>query len=140
MKHESVRRGVVGSLVTLLLIALWTASAAAQDPPPAGAAQTPPPAAAAENGAAKKPRGRLPAYYGKVVTDKQREEIYAVQAKFNDEIAKLQQQLETLSTKRDAEIEKVLTDQQRTEIARLKSERKARRAEDSSSDAAPNGG
>jgi Spy/CpxP family protein refolding chaperone len=131
---------VVGSLVTLLLIALWTASAAAQDPPPAGAAQTPPPAAAAENGAAKKPRGRLPAYYGKVVTDKQREEIYAVQAKFNDEIAKLQQQLETLSTKRDAEIEKVLTDQQRTEIARLKSERKARRAEDSSNDAAPNGG
>ena len=46
----------------------------------------------------------------------------------------------TLSTKRDAEIEQVLTDEQRTEIARLKSERKARRAEDSSNDAAPNGG
>ena len=129
MKHESVQRGVVGSLVTLLLMALWTASAAAQDPPPPGAAETPPPAAAAENGAAKKPRGRLPAYYGKVVTDKQREEIYAIQAKFNEEIAKLQEQLETLSTKRDTEIEKVLTDEQRAEIARFKSERKARRAE-----------
>ena len=55
---------------------------------------TPPPAAAAENGAAKKPRGRLPAYYGKVVTDKQREQIYEIQAKFNEQIAKLQQQLD----------------------------------------------
>ena len=45
------------------------------------------------------------------------------------QIAKLQEQLAALSTKRDAEIEKVLTDDQRSEIARLKSERKARSAE-----------
>jgi Skp family chaperone for outer membrane proteins len=134
-----VQRGVVGSLVTLLLMALWTASAAAQDPPPPGAAETPVQAAVPENGAAKKPRGRLPAYYGKVVTEKQREEIYGIQAKFNEEIAKLQGQLETLSTKRDAEIEKLLTDEQRADIARFKSERKTRRTESTSSDAAPSG-
>ncbi|MHB8973511.1 MAG: hypothetical protein ACYC3X_28035 [Pirellulaceae bacterium] len=139
MKHESMHRGVVGSLVTLLLMSLWTAVAAAQDPPPPGAAAPPAQAAAPENGAAKKPRGRLPAYYGKVVTDKQRAEIYAIQAKFNEEIAKLQEQLTTLSTKRDTEIEKLLTDEQRAEIARFKSERKARSASRSSTEVAPAG-
>ena len=92
----------------------------------------PPPAAAAgagrrddrEANAAKKPRGRLPAYYGKVVTDKQREEIYEIQAKFTEQIAKLQEQLAALTVQRDTEIEKVLTDEQRAEIARLKSERR----------------
>ena len=81
----------------------------------------------------------MPAYYGKVVTDKQREQIYEIQAKFNEQIAKLQEQLTTLSTKRDAEIEQVLTDEQRAEIARLKSERKARCANGSSDDAPPSG-
>ncbi|MHB0955107.1 MAG: hypothetical protein ACYC6N_20160 [Pirellulaceae bacterium] len=140
MKQESVRRGTVISLVILLWVAQWTAFAAAQEAPPAAAADTPAPAAAAEESAAKKVRGRLPAYFGKVVTDKQREQIYTIQAKFNEEIAKLQEQLDTLSAKRDTEIEKVLTDEQRAEVARFKSERKTRRAESSSSDAAPNGG
>ncbi len=87
----------------------------------------------------KKPRGRLPAYFSKVVTDKQREVIYEIQAKYNDEIAKLKEQLEELSTKRDSEVEQVLTDEQRAEIAKLKSERQSRRSESAREDAAENG-
>jgi predicted transglutaminase-like cysteine proteinase len=140
MKHESLRRKVVGSLVALVMMASWSASAAAQEPPQQGAAVAQPPAAAATDAnAAKKPRKRLPAYFGKVVTDKQRAQIYEIQAKFTEQIATLQEQLDALSAKRDAEIEQVLTEEQRAEIARLKSERKARRTNGSSDDAAPNG-
>ncbi len=138
MKHESLRRKVVSSLVALVMVAVWSASAAAQEPPQQGAA-APPAAAATDANAVKKQRKRLPAYFGKVVTDKQREQIYAIQAKFTEQIAKLQEQLDALSAKRDAEIEQVLTEEQRTEIARLKSERKTRRTSGSSDDAAPNG-
>jgi predicted house-cleaning noncanonical NTP pyrophosphatase (MazG superfamily) len=139
MKHESLQRTVVSSLVALLLTALWTASAIAQETPQPGAAEQPPAAAATDANAAKKPKGRLPAYYGKVVTDKQREQIYEIQAKFTEQIVKLQEQLNALAAKRDAEIEQVLTDEQRAEIARLKSERKARRTNGSAEDAPPNG-
>ena len=141
MKHESLQRTVVSSLVALLLTALWTASAIAQETPQPGAAEQSPAAAAAttDANAAKKPKGRLPAYYGKVVTDKQREQIYEIQAKFTEQIVKLQEQLAALSTKRDAEIAQVLTEEQRAEIARLKSERKSRSTNGSADDAAPSG-
>ena len=140
MKHESLQRTVVSSLVALLLTALWTASAIAQETPQQGAAEQPAAAAKTDANAAKKPKGRLPAYYGKVVTDKQREQIYEIQGKFHEQIAKLQEQLNALTAKRDAEIEQVLTDDQRTEIARLKAERKARRTNGSSDEAPPGGG
>ena len=140
MKHESWQRSVVSSLVALLLTALWTAAAPAQEAAPPGAADQPPAAtAAAETNAAKKPRGRLPAYYGKVVTDKQREQIYEIQAKFTEQIVKLQEQLTALAAKRDAEIEQVLTDEQRAEITRLKNERKSRRANGSADETPPSG-
>ena len=139
MKHESLPRTVVSTLVALLLTALWTVPAIAQETPPQGAAEQPPAAAATDANAAKKPKGRLPAYYGKVVTDKQREQIYEIQGKFMEQIVKLQEQLTALAAKRDAEVEQVLTDEQRAEIARLKSERKTRRTNGSSDDAPPGG-
>ena len=77
---------------------------------------------------AKKLRGRLPAYYGKVVSDKQRQEIYKIQAKFNEQIMKLKEQLAELVTKRDTEVEQVLSDEQRAEIAKLKEARRSRRS------------
>lgn len=135
MKHESLRRVVMECVVLGLLTLGWSGVAGAQ--PPADRGDGPPAAADAPDAApapvpvegspAKKTVRRLPPYYGKVVTDRQREAIYAIQAKFNDEIAKLQAQLETLAAKRDAEIEQTLTDEQRSEIARLKGERKTRR-------------
>jgi Spy/CpxP family protein refolding chaperone len=139
MKHESLRWGVAGWLMALLLTAWCALPAVAQETPPAGAGQ-PPAAAATDAATAKKPRGRLPAYYGKVVTDKQREQIYDIQAKFTEQIAKLQEQLDALVQKRDGEVEQVLTAEQRAEIARLKSERKARRSSEPSEGAAASNG
>ena len=139
MKHESLHRMVAGALVALVLAALGIVSAIAQEAAPPGAA-APPAAATTDANAAKKPRGRLPAYYGKVVNDKQREQIYEIQAKFTEQLAKLQEQLAALTVQRDTEIEQVLTAEQRSEIARLKSERKATRTNGSSDESAPNGG
>ena len=41
-----------------------------------------------------KPRGRLPAYFSSVVTPEQREKIYAIQARYAEELDNLQQQLD----------------------------------------------
>jgi hypothetical protein len=146
MKRESMQRSVVRWLVALLVMAFWTTSwtaagTAQETPPPAPeAGATPAATAPAEAAPTKKSRGRLPAYYGKVVTDKQREDIYSIQAKFNEQIAKLQEQLAELTTQRDTDVEKVLTDDQRAEIARLKNERKARNGEPATSEPPANGG
>jgi uncharacterized protein HemX len=68
------------------------------------------------------PRGRLPAYYGQVVNQQQREQIYAIQAKYNARIAELQKQLADLRAQRDAEIEKVLTPEQLKRIQQLRAQ------------------
>ena len=63
------------------------------------------------------PRGRLPAYYADVVTEEQREKIYTVQRKYADQLKKLQEQIEALEGQRDAEIEAVLTPEQKAKVA-----------------------
>ncbi len=68
----------------------------------------------------KKARGRLPAHYSKVVTDKQRTEIYQIQGKYAEQIAALRQQLKQLAEKRDAEVAAILTDEQRAEVEKAK--------------------
>ena len=80
-----------------------------------------------------KPRGRLPAYYSRVVTSEQREQIYGIQAKFAVEMEKLRMQLETLGEQRDAEVRKVLSDEQRAKVASYQAEAKKRRLERSKS-------
>lgn len=64
-------------------------------------------------------RGRLPAYYGDIVTEAQRLQIYAVQEKYAKQIAALKDQLEALENKRDAEIESVLTADQKTKLKKV---------------------
>jgi len=132
MKHESLRRGMVSSLSTLLLAILLVAPAAAQEPAAKAAAEPSKPPAITPQKEVKKPRGRLPAYYGKVVSEKQREEIYLIQAKYNEQIDKLKEQLETLTTQRNGEVEQVLTDEQRAEVARLQAARRSRSRSSSS--------
>ena len=139
MKHESLRRLVVGPWVVLLLVALLTTTGAAQNPPEQAAGEPPGKPAAAAPKERKKPRGRLPAYYARVVTNKQREEIYEIQGKYGEQIAKLKEELESLTSKRDSEVEKVLTDEQRTEIAKLQSEQRSRRKSSSAGDGAASG-
>lgn len=80
-------------------------------------------------------RPRLPMYYAKVVDEKQRQKIYGIQKKYHPKIAELQKQLEQLIAQRDAEIEAVLTAEQKAEIEKLRQEASQRRKE--KSDAAP---
>jgi len=73
-----------------------------------------------------KPR-RLPTYYSRVVRPSQREEIYAIQDRFEAEIAALQAQVDAKVKERDLEIEKVLDEDQLTEVKRLAEEARKRR-------------
>ena len=61
-------------------------------------------------------RGRLPAYFAAVVTRKQREEIYRIQARLQDEIDLLRQQINDLETARAEEVDAVLQPEQMEEV------------------------
>ena len=75
------------------------------------------------------PRGRLPAYYGDVVTGTQREEIYSIQAQYAAEIRKLEEALLAVIKKRNEEIEKVLSPEQQKQVEKLREDARARAAE-----------
>ena len=72
-------------------------------------------------------RGRLPSYYGKVVDERQRQHIYAIQRRYFVQIEDLKAQLALVTEKRDAEVALVLSPQQHQEVQRLKAEAKAKR-------------
>ncbi len=85
---------------------------------------------AAQKAEAKKQRSaRLPAHYAKVVTDEQRSDIYAIQEQFEPKLAKARAELKALVDERDAAIEKVLSAQQRKDVAKLRAEAAERRRE-----------
>jgi len=67
------------------------------------------------------PTHRVPPGYSKLgLTDQQKEDIYAIQAKYYPQIQALDKQLEALKDKRDAEVEKVLTPRQKQLLAQQK--------------------
>lgn len=110
------------------------APVAAQPVAPAAqpAAQSQAPAqSAGQAGQKTEFRPRLPMYYAKVVDEKQRQKIYEIQRKYHPQIVDLQKQLEKLIAQRDAEIEAVLTPQQKAEIEKLRQEASQRRKEKS---------
>ena len=79
MIHAGLRKQVTALLVATLALAGVAAGvgvSGAQDTPAAKA----PDAKQAKKRA--KPRGRLPAYYGKIVDQKQRERIYTIQKSY----------------------------------------------------------
>lgn len=70
---------------------------------------------------------RLPNHYPQVgLRQSQREQIYAIQDRYAEQIEDLIRQVEALRKQRDAEIEKVLDAPQRAELARLVAEAAAR--------------
>ena len=75
-----------------------------------------------------KPRGRLPVHYGKVVDPTQKEKIYKIQKSYEPKIAELNVQLQALRDKRDAEIDAVLTAEQRQKVAQYRADAKKQRA------------
>ena len=88
--------------------------------------------ATAQKAATKARKPRLPNYYAKVVTDEQRTEINTIQEEYAPQIAKLRAELDSLLEERDAAVEKVLTAEQRKEVAKLRAEAAARRQSRSS--------
>ena len=81
----------------------------------------------AKAGAKEKPKGRLPAYYKEVVTDEQRDQIYAIQAKYAKQLDDLQSQIDALKAKQSDEIEGLLSAEQKEKLAKLREEADAKR-------------
>ena len=73
-------------------------------------------------------RGRLPAYYSRVVDEKQREKIYAIQREFAPKIDALKAQLAALTAERDTKVEAVLAPEQLKTVEKLKAEAKRDKA------------
>ncbi len=74
---------------------------------------------------AKKPAGRLPAHYGKLgISTEQRTKIYGVQASYKKQIDDLQKQIDDLKAKQDAEVEAVLTPDQKKKLDEILAEAK----------------
>jgi hypothetical protein len=119
---------------TFAVLLLVSALAALQSIP----AQAPKPAG--EGAAAQeKPRGRLPAHYGKLgVSDVQREKIYIIQAEYDAQIDELLAQLEDLRARRDRTVESVLTDGQKHRLHELRSEARREREQRAQEKAADN--
>ncbi len=70
----------------------------------------------------KAAKGKLPTYYADVVSGEQREKIYAIQAKYDDQVKQLNAQLAALAKKINDEIEGVLTAEQ---LEKVKAAREA---------------
>jgi len=98
--------------------------------PAAGEQKAAPTAEKPKEGKARKgarSRGRLPAYFSGVVTDEQRQKIYAIQKDFAAKIEPLRRQVESLTKERDEKIRALLTPEQRQRIEALKTDAKAAR-------------
>jgi len=81
----------------------------------------------------KATKGRLPAYFADVVSADQKEKIYAIQAKYADQIKELNEQLEALDKKQDDEINAVLTAEQKAKVDAARAEaatKKKKKADD----------
>ncbi|MCI0358680.1 MAG: hypothetical protein L0211_09375 [Planctomycetaceae bacterium] len=76
---------------------------------------------------AEKTKGRLPAYYADVVSAEQKEKIYAIQAKYDDQIKELNEQLAAVAKKLNDEIEAVLTAEQKAKIDAARQEAVAKK-------------
>lgn len=109
---------VLGCLVLSPL--LWLPSTGAQEKE----AESPPPTTQT-----KPFRGRLPAYYGKVVDQQQRAKIYEIQKEYAPRISALQDQLAALMKERNDKVRAVLTPEQQQQVDQFRAAAAAKRRE-----------
>ncbi len=102
--------------------ACFSGSATLLAQPPANTSKS------ADEAGTKKFRGRLPAYYKHVVSEKQRKEIYGIQKGYAEKIHALRTQIMELLRQRDGDVSAVLTDEQQVRVAKLVEDAKARRS------------
>jgi len=69
---------------------------------------------------AAKQTNRLPPYYKTVVNEEQRQKIYGIQEKYKDRLAALAEQVKKLQAERSAEIEALLSAEQKQKLADAK--------------------
>ena len=119
MKRRPFSRTAICSLLATAAIVMAAGPATAQD------SETP--------AQAKKFRGRLPAYYGPVVDEEQRQAIYDIQREYHPQIAALKAQLEALIQQRDEKVEAVLTPEQLEKVEAAKAAAAAKRAKKAAS-------
>lgn len=67
-------------------------------------------------------RGPIPELYGKIVAPDQKEKIYAIQTKYQAEMAPLLAKIKEIQAAQTKEIESVLTPEQLTRLKELKAE------------------
>lgn len=141
MQHFALRLGILGAVAAVVIGGVLIGSripaedAAGQPTAAQPQASTQQPAtanadeskAASQTGDATEFRPRLPAYYARVVTEEQRQKIYAIQREYHPRIAALRKQLEELIAEQNGKIEAVLTPQQKAELERLRQEAATRR-------------
>ena len=72
-------------------------------------------------------RPRLPNYYGRVVSEKQRKEVYEIQKAYFPKIEALEAQLAALIAERDEKVAGVLTPEQLEQVEKIRAEAKAKR-------------
>lgn len=113
----------VGTLVASLVLGLGVAATAAT----AVTAQDPSATKSATKKEKKVSYARLPAHYGKLVDQQQREAIYEIQNDFGPKIKALKDQLAALIHERNEKIAAVLTAEQCEQLEQLKAEAKAKR-------------
>ena len=82
-----------------------------------------------------KPRGRLPAYFGSIVTPELREKIYAIQAEYEPKISQLRKEIDALTKAQDEKINALLTPEQKKKIEELKAAAKAPKEKKETSEA-----
>ena len=75
----------------------------------------------------KKAKGKVPAFYADVVTEAQRQQIYAIQGKYAKQISDLQTQLDAVTKQRDAEIENLLSAEQKDKVKKARDEAAAKK-------------
>ena len=77
----------------------------------------------------KKAKGRLPNYYAQIgISQKQRKTIYDIQSQYRDQIEDLKKQIEDLEAKRNAQVEAVLSPEQKKRLKLVQANAKKRRA------------
>jgi hypothetical protein len=83
----------------------------------------------------KPPRGRVPAGFVKIgISEKQREQIYEIQARYREQVEELLEQLEELKAQEAEEIHSILSDRQKAALQEYRANAAAERRKSSSND------
>lgn len=114
--------GAADAWIAARVVAAESAAATADksEAPAAAPAEGKPATAKVKGAKAGQFKGRLPPYFGAVVTPELRDKIYAIQAEYDPKISQLRKEIEALTKARDEKIYALLSPEQKKKIEELK--------------------